>query len=208
MPYLLGGAWLSLQIAFLAFCGGMVIGLFGAMAKTYGGAALRRLTNAYVVFFTNTPDIVTLGKGLGGGVPISAVLAAERACCFEYGDQGGTYNGNPLMTAVGIAVVQAVSDQDFLAGVRASGKALKEALTALGERFGFTDVRGQGLLWAVDLAQPRAGEIRDLAFDLGLLINAPRPNTLRFMPALNLREGEITEAMVLLEDALTRTLAT
>lgn len=60
LPYLLGGAWLSLQIAFLAFCGGMVIGLFGAMAKTYGGASLRRLADAYVSAFTNTPQLVQI----------------------------------------------------------------------------------------------------------------------------------------------------
>ena len=60
LPYLLGGAWLSLQIAFLAFCGGMVIGLFGAMAKTYGAAWLRRLVDAYVSAFTNTPQLVQI----------------------------------------------------------------------------------------------------------------------------------------------------
>lgn len=150
------------------------------------------------------PDIVTLGKGLGGGVPISAVLAAERACCFAHGDQGGTYNGNPLMTAVGLAIVEAVSDPAFLAGVRASEKVLLSALNALAARFGFTAVRGRGLLWAVELSRPFAAEIRDLAFDLGLLINAPRPDTLRLMPALNVSESEIEEGARLLEDALTR----
>src|SRR5688572_22196660 len=60
VPYLLAGAWLSLQIAFLAFCGGMVIGLFGAMAKTYGGRSLQRAVDAYVSFFTNTPQLVQI----------------------------------------------------------------------------------------------------------------------------------------------------
>ncbi len=60
LPYLIGGAWLSLQIAFLAFCGGLVIGLFGAMGKTFGGRGLRLLTNAYVTFFTNTPQLVQI----------------------------------------------------------------------------------------------------------------------------------------------------
>jgi polar amino acid transport system permease protein len=60
VPYLLGGAWLSLQIAFLAFCGGMVIGLFGAMAKTYGGRSLQRAVDVYVSFFTNTPQLVQI----------------------------------------------------------------------------------------------------------------------------------------------------
>ena len=60
LPYLIGGAWLSLQIAFLAFCGGMVIGLLGAMAKTFGGGMTRGLVNAYVVFFINTPQLVQI----------------------------------------------------------------------------------------------------------------------------------------------------
>ncbi len=70
------------------------------------------------------PDILTLGKGLGGGVPLAALLAAEHACCFEYGDQGGTFNGSPLMTAIGSAVVETVSRPAFLADVVAKGEYL------------------------------------------------------------------------------------
>ena len=153
------------------------------------------------------PDILTLGKGLGGGVPIAAILAAEHVCCFEYGDQGGTYNGNPLMTAVGLAVIDTVSQENFLAAVNTSGHILQAALLKLGERFAFTDVRGQGLLWAVDLPKPRAADVQEKALELGLLINAPRPNTLRLMPALNVQASEIAEAIELLDAALVKLLA-
>ena len=153
------------------------------------------------------PDILTLGKGLGGGVPISAMLAAEHVCCFEYGDQGGTYNGNPLMTAVGLAVINTISQEHFLATVNSSGHILQAALLKLGKRFAFTDIRGQGLLWAVDLPKPCAADVQEKALELGLLINAPRPNTLRLMPALNVQTSEIAEAMELLEAALVELLA-
>lgn len=151
------------------------------------------------------PDIVTLGKGLGGGVPISAMLAAAHACCFANGDQGGTYNGNPLMTAVGLAVTETVSDQHFLDSVRASGVAIREAIASLGERFDFKEIRGRGLLWAIELSCRRTKEIQAAAFELGLLINAPRSSTLRLMPALNVRNSEISEAMGLLENAMAQT---
>src|SRR5262249_43337468 len=67
------------------------------------------------------PDIITLGKGLGGGVPLAALVASAKASCFEYGDQGGTFNGSPLMAAVGCAVVQTVSSPGFLDGVASTG---------------------------------------------------------------------------------------
>ncbi len=74
------------------------------------------------------PDILTLGKGLGGGVPLAALVAAEAVCCFEPGDQGGTFNGSPLMTAIGNAVVEAVNQPAFLADVTAKGDYLAQRL--------------------------------------------------------------------------------
>ena len=148
------------------------------------------------------PDILTLGKGLGGGVPISALVAAERACCFEYGDQGGTYNGNPLMSAVALTVLNTVSDPAFLAQVRATGEHLRAGLNTLAERHGFRDVRGAGLLLAVRLAASTAEAVRDRAFGNGLLINAPRPDTLRLMPSLRVSSDEVDEALALLDDCL------
>ena len=70
------------------------------------------------------PDIMTLGKGLGGGVPLAALVAHEAVCCFEHGDQGGTFNGNPLMAAVGCAVIEAVGQPGFLAARDAERRAI------------------------------------------------------------------------------------
>jgi acetylornithine/N-succinyldiaminopimelate aminotransferase len=77
------------------------------------------------------PDIMTLGKMLGGGVPLAALLATEAVSCFEHGDQGGTLNGNPLMTAVGCAVLDAVVAPGFLAAVSLRGAWLRDRLAAL-----------------------------------------------------------------------------
>jgi len=151
------------------------------------------------------PDIVTLGKGLGGGVPISAVLAAQNVCVFEPGDQGGTYNGNPLMCAAAQAVVETVCTADFMCSVNTMSARLTQGLQALAKQHQLTEVRGKGLLLAVELKTPVAAKVQTAAFDLGLLINAPRPSSLRLMPALNVNEVEIDEALQLLDEALART---
>src|SRR5271167_331353 len=80
------------------------------------------------------PDIMTLGKGIGGGVPLAALLATEAACCFEHGDQGGTFNGNPLMCAAGLAVLDHVGDPDFLKAVTDAGLVLERELQRLSAR--------------------------------------------------------------------------
>ena len=139
------------------------------------------------------PDVMTLGKGLGGGVPLAALVASARASCFEPGDQGGTFNGNPLMAAVGCAVVETVGRPEFLATVRDTGAYLEKRLAALSAETGHGEVRGRGLLLALALKQGDAGKIVEGALDRGLLINAPRPDTLRFMPALTVSRAEIDE---------------
>jgi acetylornithine/N-succinyldiaminopimelate aminotransferase len=147
------------------------------------------------------PDILTLGKGLGGGVPISAVLANERASCFVPGDQGGTYNGNPLMVAVARSVFDVVSRDEFLATVRARGSYLEQGLAPVCRTRGIA-LRGRGLLWALVLPEANAEAIVARCFADGLLINAPRPNLLRLMPSLRVSEAELTELIVLLTNAL------
>ena len=148
------------------------------------------------------PDILTLGKGLGGGVPLAALVAAEAVCCFEPGDQGGTFNGSPLMTAIGNAVVEAVSSPAFLADVVAKGNYLTQRLLDLSARLGHGEVRGRGLLLALELRGTDAGKVSRTAMDRGLLLNAPRPDALRFMPALNVTREEIDRMLVLLEAVL------
>jgi acetylornithine/N-succinyldiaminopimelate aminotransferase len=148
------------------------------------------------------PDILTLGKGLGGGVPLAALVAAEAVCCFESGDQGGTFNGSPLMTAIGNAVVEAVNQPAFLADVTAKGEYLAQRLRELSASLGHGEVRGRGLLLALELHGTDAGKVSRSAMDRGLLINAPRPDSLRFMPALNVTREEIDRMLVLLEGVL------
>ncbi len=148
------------------------------------------------------PDILTLGKGIGGGVPLAALVAAEPVCCFEFGDQGGTFNGSPLMAAIGSVVVETVSRPEFLAAVNANGEYLMRQLRELAAELGHGEVRGRGLLLALELKGKDAAKVARTAMDRGLLINAPRSDTLRFMPALNVTRDEIDQMLVLLEGVL------
>ena len=148
------------------------------------------------------PDIMTLAKGIGGGVPLGALVAKETVACFEPGDQGGTYNGNPLMTAVGLAVVNEVSKPRFLAQVRENGDYLMGQLRSLSKQLGLGEVRGQGLLVALELGKPAGATVVDEALKRGLLINSPRPTSLRFMPALNVSRAEIDTMIAMLRKVL------
>jgi acetylornithine/N-succinyldiaminopimelate aminotransferase len=150
------------------------------------------------------PDIMTLGKGIGGGVPLAALLATEAASCFEHGDQGGTFNGNPLMCAAGLAVLQQVGQADFLKSVADSGLYLESELQRMSARHGLGEVRGRGLLLALDLRHPIAASVVAQAFEDGVLLNAPRPDALRFMPALNVMRDEIAAMIDCLDAVLTR----
>lgn len=155
------------------------------------------------------PDVMTLGKGLGGGAPIGALLARESASCFAPGDQGGTYHGNPLMCAAALAVVDAVTHTGFLEHSRARGEQLRLGLQAIADTLGGCAVRGRGLLLALDLPAP--GQAAQLAEALrlqaggttpGLLVNAVRPQRLRFVPALNIQADEVDLALQMLRRGL------
>jgi len=148
------------------------------------------------------PDIMTLGKGLGGGVPLAALVARKAVSVFEHGDQGGTFNGNPLMAAVGCAIMAAMLAPGFLQAVQARGAHLMKGLSSLAARNGLGEVRGRGLLVALDLKQDIAPKVVEFARDAGLLLNAPRPNLLRFMPALNITNEEIDTMLTGLDGAL------
>src|SRR6202048_1660213 len=148
------------------------------------------------------PDIMTLGKGIGGGVPLAALLATEAASCFEHGDQGGTFNGNPLMCAAGLAVLQQVADSDFLKSVIEAGHYLEGELQRLSARHGLGEVRGRGLLLALDLKLPIGASIVAQAFADGVLLHSPQPDALRFMPALNVTRDEIAEMVECLDGIL------
>ncbi|MBV6272765.1 acetylornithine transaminase [Alcaligenaceae bacterium CGII-47] len=151
------------------------------------------------------PDIMTLGKGIGGGVPLAALCAREAVSCFEHGDQGGTYNGNPLMTAVGVAVFDVLAAPGFMDGVNARAQHLSEGLLALSAKWGMQGERGVGLLRALIMDRddgPALVEAARQRTPEGLLLNAPRANLLRFMPALNVSVAEIDTMLSWLDDLI------
>ncbi|WP_250512352.1 acetylornithine transaminase [Caballeronia sp. INDeC2] len=151
------------------------------------------------------PDIMTLGKGIGGGVPLAALLSKADVACFDAGDQGGTYNGNPLMTAAGYSVISQLVAPGFLEGVREKGAYLRQELLKLSDERGFKGERGEGLLRALLLDSDKGPQIVEKARLMqpdGLLLNAARPNLLRFMPALNVTKDEIDQMMTMLRSVL------
>jgi acetylornithine/N-succinyldiaminopimelate aminotransferase len=151
------------------------------------------------------PDIMTLGKGIGGGVPLAALMATDAVACFVPGDQGGTYNGNPLMTAVGISIIEQLLAPGFLDAVRAKGELLSKELLSISAEFNLNGERGEGLLRALILSSDVGSKLVELARDRdpeGLLINSPRPNLLRFMPALNVSDDEIRQMCNILRELL------
>lgn len=151
-------------------------------------------------------DIVTLGKGLGGGVALGAILATNAAAAFQPGDHGSTFGGNPLATACGLAVWNTIRAPEFLETVAARGRYLRAGLEHLLQRHPhlLQSVRGAGLLWAVELRRPQAVAIQEQCLADGLLINAPRDHVLRLMPQLRVSEAEIDEMLERLGQVLNR----
>jgi acetylornithine/N-succinyldiaminopimelate aminotransferase len=147
------------------------------------------------------PDVMTLGKGLGGGLPLSALLCREEVACFEAGDHGGTFAGHALLSAAGAAVLDALTDPAQTALRAQRAQELERGLRELAARHGL-GVRGRGFLWALVLGAEHATAVRDRAFDHGLLINAARPDVLRLMPALTVGSAEIAAMLATLSAAL------
>lgn len=150
------------------------------------------------------PDIMTLAKGLAGGVPIGAVLAREEiAAHMVKGDHGSTFGGNALATAAGHAVLKYIIDNDIPARVRNASDRLMTSLRSMEDRLEVvTEVRGRGLLVAVGLARDCAAEVVDQCRQRGLLANNVRPNAIRLMPPLNVTDDEIDRACDILEEAI------
>ncbi|MFQ5826843.1 MAG: acetylornithine transaminase [Dehalococcoidia bacterium] len=149
------------------------------------------------------PDIMTLAKGLGGGVPIGAFLAREEYCLFAPGEHGTTFGGNPLACAAARAVVEFILEHDICGQVRRVGGHLLEHLETLKRRFELIrEVRGRGLLVALEFHQDMAEEIVQKCLGKGLLLNRVKPNALRFMPPLIITEQDVDEALGILEKVL------
>ena len=148
------------------------------------------------------PDIVTLGKGLGGGFPISACIARSGLEVFEPGDQGGTFTYHPLGSAVALAVIDAIERRGLVAEAVRKGDLVDAALMSLAERHDLRHCRGMGLLRAFDLPVSEAAGFVAVARGKGLLVNAPKPSTIRLSPPLTIEDAEIEEFRDKLEASL------
>jgi acetylornithine/N-succinyldiaminopimelate aminotransferase len=154
-----------------------------------------------------TPDIVTLAKALGGGMPIGAMLAGPKVAeAMQFGAHGTTFGGNPLAAAVARVVLRRLQSPEIVANVEKQSRALRDGLDALNRELDlFAEVRGRGLMLGAVLAPAyagRAGEILDRAAAEGLLMLQAGPDVLRFVPALNLADDELAEGLARLGRAL------
>jgi len=150
------------------------------------------------------PDIMTLAKGLGAGVPIGALLARENFSLFSPGEHGSTFGGNPLVCAAAYAGLQYIIDNDIPGEVERVGNYFMLRLDELKQQFDVvTEVRGRGLLIALEFSQEIADQLVLACVDRGLLVNKVRPNALRFMPPLIITEKDVDKAISILADVLT-----
>jgi predicted acetylornithine/succinylornithine family transaminase len=149
-----------------------------------------------------TPDVMTVAKGLGGGVPVAAVLAGPRADVFEPGDHGSTFGGNPLATAVACAVLRTIAEERLVERAARMGEYLRESLLSLrSEGVPVATVRGRGLMLALVLDQPIAAAAGRAALGSGVIVNAIGDSVLRLLPALTITEEEVDEAVRRMGDA-------
>jgi acetylornithine/N-succinyldiaminopimelate aminotransferase len=149
------------------------------------------------------PDIMTVAKGLAGGVPIGAILAKEKASVFVPGEHGSTFGGNPLVCAVAYACLKYIIDNDIPKKVKMVGQYLEDRLKSLQRKYPFiTDVRGRGLLLAMGFNRDVAETLVLACLERGLLVSKLKPNLLRFMPPLIIGKAEVDEAIGILDRAL------
>ncbi|MDV2989967.1 MAG: aspartate aminotransferase family protein [Dehalogenimonas sp.] len=152
------------------------------------------------------PDIMTLAKGLGGGLPIGAIMAKDKYSVFTAGEHGSTFGGNPVTCAAAYATVKYVIENDISRNALDMGRYLTERLMRLKEKHPnmIAGVRGKGLLIAVQLNGDIAGALAKRCLENGLLVNNVKPDALRLMPALNITQQEIDEAIEKLNTAIVR----
>jgi len=151
------------------------------------------------------PDIVTMAKALGGGLPIGATLASEEvAAAFSPGAHGSTFGGNPVVARVALEVVDIVCASGFLETVRRRGQQLGNGLCAMAATVpNVVDVRGQGLMWGVQLAGPDAGRVVDECRRRGLLVLTAGADTVRLLPPMIISASEIDTALAIIGEAIT-----
>jgi acetylornithine aminotransferase len=138
-----------------------------------------------------TPDVITLAKGLGGGLPLGAMIALGKAAdLFQAGDHGSTFGGNPVTTAAGLAAIEYIETKDILQKVEKQGSHLMQELALIP---GVKEVRGAGLLLGIELESLKASDVSDAMRDAGILVNAANPTTIRIAPALIVTDAQINK---------------
>ncbi len=157
--------------------------------------------------FDVEPDVMTLAKGLGGGVPIGAFLAKEHASVLVPGEHGSTFGGNGLTCAAANASTRYIVENNVPAHARKMGEHLRRGLEALKDNEHITDVRGMGLLYAVEFATEISAAVVSACNEVGVLLNPVKPNAIRLMPPLTVNEAEIDQAIERLEAGLEATQA-
>ncbi|WP_278848435.1 acetylornithine transaminase [Megamonas hypermegale] len=150
------------------------------------------------------PDIVTLAKGLAGGVPIGAFMATDKvASAFHAGDHGSTFGGNPLACAAACVVLDALINDNLMDNVKEVGSYLKSKFEAYKEKYPtlIKEVRGRGLILGMELTRP-GREIANECLDYGAIINCTAGNVLRFVPPLNITKEHVDELIAVLDKVL------
>ena len=138
-----------------------------------------------------TPDVITLAKGLGGGLPLGAMIALGNAAeLFQPGDHGSTFGGNPVTTAAGLAAIEFIETRDILSRVQKQGEHLIQELALIP---GVKEVRGAGLLIGIELESLKASDVSDAMREAGVLVNAANSTTIRIAPALIVTDSQITK---------------
>jgi len=138
-----------------------------------------------------TPDVITLAKGLGGGLPLGAMIALGNAAeLFQPGDHGSTFGGNPVTTAAGLAAIEFIETRDILSKVQKQGEHLIQELALIP---GVKEVRGAGLLIGIELESLKASDVSDAMREAGVLVNAANSTTIRIAPALIVTDAQITK---------------
>jgi len=155
------------------------------------------------------PDVMTAAKGLGGGLPLGAMLVSEIADVLEPGDHGSTFGGNPVAAAAGVAVFEVIQRHRLWERAATAGDQLKEAILGLRlEGLPVVEVRGRGLLLGVALERPIAVEVGRAALEEGLLVNPVGAQTIRLAPSLLISDDEIEQAVQGIRRSLTTAVAT
>ena len=148
-----------------------------------------------------TPDVITLAKGLGGGLPLGAMIALGKAAdLFQAGDHGSTFGGNPVTTAAGLAAIKFIETQDILQKVEEQGLYLMQELALIP---GVKEVRGAGLLIGIELESLKASEVSDAMREAGVLVNAANGTTIRIAPALIVTDDQINKFIATFRKVIT-----